>query len=493
MVHFRCLAVAVALCYEVNAGPCRPRSSSGIATTSSTELTDNPASPSDTTLAYGSSVSTDPSSPASTSALFSSVEEVPSSDTSATSAAAITTVLLTETAVSLTLSNTPDFKPLTTSATTLASYSTSDGTFTSAETYSQTTEQTWTPTSHAASLSEDISSVATSNQASAGTETSTAETTSYETSTVGSSTGIETRTKTINIETTTAEMTTAQESTASTTEEALTTTTTTAEPNEPTNYFINGGFEIPDESGEYTGAPSLLGRSVTIKTDSSKALSGSHYAEVAFPLVGSGSAAYAIRQSIAGLDPAKRYAYTYNYAPADMVASGAPPNPIIKFTTMFGTKAYETDFSGEVSPQDSYVKRKIVFDGITSSFVQTQVQFSGLNRGSVRFDDISIFEYDPPCTLVSPAPSDKWCSRKGSVYGASNQQKTIGLTQSLSLEDCAQSCHLEPTCQVISYVPTVGNNIGRCWRYKVPREDIEYVQNGGGQIAYEPGCFSFKE
>ncbi|KAH7211387.1 hypothetical protein DER44DRAFT_658281 [Fusarium oxysporum] len=408
MVHFRCLAVAVALCYEVNAGPCRPRSSSGIATTPSTELTDNPASsivlsatssdalgettlstvlgistttslstsmvlsldsaisrPSDTTLAYGSSVSTDPSSPASTSALFSSVEEVPSSDTSATSAAAITT--------------------------------------------------------------------------------------------------------------------------------ALTTTTTTAEPNEPTNYFINGGFEIPDESGEYTGAPSLLGRSVTIKTDSSKALSGSHYAEVAFPLVGSGSAAYAIRQSIADLDPAKRYAYTYNYAPADMVASGAPPNPIIKFTTLFGTKAYETDFSGAVSPQDSYVKRKIVFDGITSSFVQTQVQFSGLNRGSVRFDDISIFEYDPPCTLVSPAPSDKWCSSKGSVYSASNQQKTIGLTQSLSLEDCAQSCHLEPTCQVISYVPTVGNNIGRCWRYKVPREDIEYVQNGGGQIVYEPGCFSFKE
>ncbi|KAF4440786.1 hypothetical protein F53441_12194 [Fusarium austroafricanum] len=406
---------------------------------------------SDTTLAYGSSASTDPSSPASTSALFSSVEEVPSSDTSTTGAAAPTS------------SNTPDFVSSTPSATTHASSTTSDSTTTSTETYSQITKETETSTSHAASLSEDTSSVTTSDQASAGIETSTVETS------------------------------TAQESTASTTEAASTTTTTIAEPNEPTNYFLNGGFEVPDEGGEYTGAPSLLGNSVTIKTDSLKALSGSHYAEVAFPLVGPGPTAYAIRQSIMDLDPAKRYAYTYNYAPADMVASGNPPNPIIKFTTSFGTKIYETDFRGEVSPLDSYVERKIVFDGFTYDFVQTQVQFSGLNRGSVRFDDISIFEYDPPCTLISPTPSDKWCHLKGSVYSASNTAKRIGTVQSVSLEDCAQSCHLESTCQVISYVPVVGNNIGRCWRYKVPREDIEYFNNGGGHSVYEPECFSFKE
>lgn len=54
---------------------------------------------------------------------------------------------------------------------------------------------------------------------------------------------------------------------------------TSVEP-QPTNYFINRGFEIPDDGGEYTGAPSLLGRSVIIETDSSHALSGTNYAYV---------------------------------------------------------------------------------------------------------------------------------------------------------------------------------------------------------------------
>jgi hypothetical protein len=206
------------------------------------------------------------------------------------------------------------------------------------------------------------------------------------------------------------------------------------------------------------------------------------------------TASYTFRQSVTGLDPAKRYAYTYNWATKDMMALNGL-NAYLKFTTYIGNSAYELDYRGEIGPEDRYVKRKIVFGGnmaTAPAFVQTRVQSVGLASGSIRFDDISIFEYDPPCILLSPTPENKWCGLKGSVYSTSKEDKAIGKEQSLSLEDCLQSCHLEPTCQVISYVQAVGNNVGRCWRFKVPREDIEYIANSGGHNVYEPGCFSFK-
>jgi hypothetical protein len=214
------------------------------------------------------------------------------------------------------------------------------------------------------------------------------------------------------------------------------------------------------------------------------------HSELALPPTGT----YVFRQSLTGLDPTKRYAYTYNWATNDMIAFNEF-NAYLKFSTYIGNSGYELDYRGEVGPEDRYVKRKIVFGGntaIAAALVQTRVQTVSITSGSIRFDDVSIFDYDPPCILLSPTPENKWCGLKGSVYSLTKEDKAIGKEQSLSLEDCVQSCHLEPTCQIISYVSIVGNNIGRCWRFKVPREDVEYIANSGLHIVYEPGCFSFK-
>ncbi|KIL86180.1 hypothetical protein FAVG1_10576 [Fusarium avenaceum] len=484
------LTVTVALCCEVSAGPCRPHSSSSIATASSTVHTDDLISstflstlgsvevetttilesitsisfrtslvvPSDSTLAKSSastsvfdlSASIDP---AATSAVFSSVTTVAYSDTQTSEAAPTTTITSSETAASPTTS---DYQSPTLDQTTVTDSTALDITTTSTEASFTTTERNETPLSQITSSSRDVSS----DQTSAGAETSTAEITS------------------------------AKSSTASTKEETTTTSTTSAEPIQPTNYFLNGGFEIPNDVGEYTGTPSILGRNVQVKSDPIQALSGTHYAELALPPTG----AYVFRQSLTGLDPTKRYAYTYNWATNDIITFNEF-NAYLQFTTYIGNFGYELEHMGEIGPENRFVKRKIVFGGNTATaaaLVQTRVQAVGISSGSIRFDDVSIFEYDPPCTLLNPTPEDKWCGLKGGVYSLSKEGKTIGKEQSLSLEDCLQSCHLEPTCQIVSYLPGFRNNIGRCWRFKIPREDIEYLANGGGQVVYEPGCFSFK-
>ncbi|KAI6774878.1 hypothetical protein HG530_001636 [Fusarium avenaceum] len=498
LLHYY-LTVTVALCCEVSAGPCRPHSSSSIATSFSTGHTDDLTSstslstlssveleattvlesiatisfstslvvPSDSTLAKSSastsaddlSVSIDPTALGSTSVVFSSVTTGAYSDTQTSDAAPTTTITSGETAASPTTS---DYQSSTLDQTTVTYSTALDTTTTSTDASFPTTEINETPLPQITSSSRDISS----DQTSAGAETSTAEIASI------------------------------KSSTASTKEETTTTSTTSAEPIQPTNYFVNGGFEIPNDAGEYTGTPSLLGRDVKVKSDPIQALSGTHYAELALPPTG----AYVFRQSLTGLDPAKRYAYTYNWATNDMIAFNEF-NAYLRFTTYIGNSAYELDFRGEIGPENRYVKRKIVFSG--SSFgrntataadvVQTRVQAISITSGSIRFDDVSIFEYDPPCVLLNPTPENKWCGLKGSAYSLNQEDKTIGKEQSLSLEDCLQSCHLEPTCQIISYVPAVGNNLGRCWRFKVPREDIKYIANTGGHVVYEPGCFSFKE
>jgi hypothetical protein len=207
-----------------------------------------------------------------------------------------------------------------------------------------------------------------------------------------------------------------------------------------------------------------------------------------------GTPPYAFRQPLTGLDPAKRYAYTYNWAPKDIVISN-PGNAYLKFTTYMGSGPIEFEVKGEVGSVDLYVKRKLVFGGLTAhapEFVQTRIQFVGFSSVTILLDDISIYEYDPPCTLVSPAPSDKWCGTKGSTYSIYKPEKTIGTMQWTSLEDCALSCQQEPACELISYVRGNGNNNGQCYRMKVPREDVEFYENTGGHYVYETECFSFK-
>lgn len=48
-----------------------------------------------------------------------------------------------------------------------------------------------------------------------------------------------------------------------------------------------------------------------------------------------------------------------------------------------------------------------------------------------------------------------------------------------------QGYRLEPTYHVISYITIVEKNTGRCWRFKILREDMDYVENSGGHTVYQ--------
>ncbi|KAJ4129016.1 hypothetical protein NW768_007545 [Fusarium equiseti] len=534
MAFLQFLAVAVALCCEVSASPCRP--SSNIIVVSSTNVQDNVASltvssvlnsygPVTTTIfsvidnssdgssegaaTYELSTSTDSLTLVWTSVPLSSID----SDSPMTNGATTTTVLSSETIASQISSSSAEDETSTTKDTAFPDVYTFMNMVPTTETTFLATGASGTsfsqiPSTTEATPSIDLVDIDTITSGSTTVETirtssaevsditisldasSTAEdivNTKIEESSTVETSSIETSTIEINI----IETTTAKAST-STTEEPTTSTSVA----KSTGYFINGGFENPNDDGDYTGAPSLLGRSVTVKEDPSKALSGSRYAELAWPLVATGgSATYTFRQSVTGLDPTKRYAYTYNWAPVNPVM-GISNNGYLKFTTYLGSTLYEFETRGEVSPTDQYIKRKIVFGGTPNmspvDYVQTRLQPTGLTSILVRFDDISIVEYDPPCTLVSEAPNDKWCGPKGSVYGVSYLERMTGLREPMSLEDCAERCNLDQECTMISYVPIVGYNTGQCFRFKVPREELDFVQNSGGHYVYEMECFEFK-
>lgn len=107
------------------------------------------------------------------------------------------------------------------------------------------------------------------------------------------------------------------------------------------------------------------------------------------------------------------------------------------------------NYKGKVSPEDTYVERKLVSGGNGTVWdnVQTQVKFNNIARSSVYFDDFSIVEYHPPAKLVSPTPDDKWCDLAGSPYTLDNKDKVLAYDVGISLQHCGLCRRASDKCE----------------------------------------------
>ncbi|KAJ3545020.1 hypothetical protein NM208_g2718 [Fusarium decemcellulare] len=446
MALLRYVVVAAILGCKANAGPCHPHSSR-LSTSESSVSVDQSTS---TTLSSISTLDT-------TASIATTSSESISGTTTSSVVLSVDTTSTETTLGSTTLSSTESGSSAP-SETTNTDSSTLDSTsansiLTKTETSSLTSESATSSTASQTTSSGGLSSLTTSETTSSHGETSTEPT-------------------------------------------ATETTTTSAAPTEtiaPINYIVNGAFDLADSDGTYTGDPWIFGENFALWMDPAHARSGRNYGGLAFPLSGSAAAAYAFRQPLTGLDSSKRYVYTYHYAfseDAQTVADIAP----LRFYSLVGQgNAIEYYLSGAIQPANQWVERKTVFGATPTKvfdFVQTRVLGPGMLSGHIYFDDISLFEYDPPCTLVSPAPDGKWCGRRGSVYAPNHPDLLVGVVDDIAVEDCAERCHLATTCKCIGYTGQL--NTGRCFMYNVPKEDILFRDNGGGQAVYEPECWTFK-
>ncbi|RGP72600.1 hypothetical protein FLONG3_6608 [Fusarium longipes] len=271
-------------------------------------------------------------------------------------------------------------------------------------------------------------------------------------------------------------------------------TTTTAAQQTPIGFY-NGGFE-DDPSPD--GLPWVIGRGVTVPNDPQNARSGDRYALITYPMTGSGRPLYPLRQTVTGLDSTKKYLWTFHWAFADF---GTLSNTRCTFYTYWGVLLEYSSFSAAGMPTNEYFERQYVvnrpstFDSVDMLF---HWQCSVANPSSpwdgvqLRVDDVSLVEYDPPCTVLDSPPSDLVCGETGS-FAASANSYLIGSEIPLGpFETCAQMCAENSECKTFTAtggtLPLIGRN-ARCKLYSRSPEEIGFSRTTGGQSVYQPGCF----
>ncbi|KAK7409257.1 hypothetical protein QQX98_008567 [Neonectria punicea] len=274
----------------------------------------------------------------------------------------------------------------------------------------------------------------------------------------------------------TSEQTTASVDTtsSSTTQEESTTSTTTAEA-EPTDtgFLINGGFEKMSVGGGYTGEPWALGRGVTLVDNPAYAHSGRYSIVVTLPTPSTGTGGlWALIQPISGLDKTKTYILTYWWAFSDVQDMGGGSVEFMTYTS----GGIAEDVFRAATPANVYQKRVIGFGtSLADGQLRMRLGTSGplFKHAEIRIDDISIVEYDPPCTLVSPAVDGQLCGTYGSADGQTGPYQ-IGQPENMIFEDCALKCKVQGSCKLFSFFGPA--YAGSCNLYSGTKEQIGFVE-----------------
>ncbi|CEI66027.1 hypothetical protein FVEN_g4562 [Fusarium venenatum] len=279
-----------------------------------------------------------------------------------------------------------------------------------------------------------------------------------------------------------------------TTSSSITSTTTTAEAQTPIG-FHNGGFE-DDPSPD--ALPWVIGRSVTIPNDPENAHSGNRYALVKFPITGTGRPIYPLQQSITGLDATKTYLLTIHWAFTDF---GSLSNTACEFWTYFGPLIEYYKFNAAGMPTNEYSRRQYLAAVSTVSDNANMILYWRCSNSvpsspwagvEIRIDDVSLVEYDPPCTLVEPPPQGLVCGQTGTFPTSANSY-LIGSEIPLGpFENCAQMCAENPECKTITGALGNGNVIGRnarCKLYSKTPEELGFYASTSGPGVFQPGCF----
>ncbi|KAJ4212867.1 hypothetical protein NW759_011508 [Fusarium solani] len=362
--------------------------------------------------------------------------------------------------------------------TTLQSWSSSSSEDGGQLTSTVTTETGFVSTSDEASSSWSTASdlTLTSSTIISETETSTTEDASSSTSTFSESSISDSELPT----TTTSQ---AAESSTTTTSEAPATTTQVG----PRLGFFNGGFE--DQTVD--GLPWIIGRSAEIKTDPANAHGGERYALARFPITGTGRPIDPLRQTVTGIDGTKKYLLTFYWTFTD--ASSLEGITCTFFTYVQGLVEAKNLWN-PTQPVNQYVKRQLVvsFPATTTTAdiffnwkcYSTQTTWAG---AEVRIDDVSLVEYDPPCTLRN-APSDGLlCGGVGRFNNPAAESYRIDFSSELIHFDfCAQACAGTQGCKTFVHP---GVLIATCKLYSATPQELDFQESAPGIRVNQPECY----
>ncbi|RSL46541.1 hypothetical protein CEP54_013811 [Fusarium duplospermum] len=282
-------------------------------------------------------------------------------------------------------------------------------------------------------------------------------------------------------------------STITTSEEAVSSTTTTSEAPATTTEagprlgFFNGGFE--DQTVD--GLPWVIGRSVEIKNDPANAHGGDRYALVRFPITGTGRPVYPLRQTVTGIDGTKKYLLTFYWTFTDV---GSIQGITCEFFTYVQTLLHGYTIRNPTQPVNKYVKRELVASFPTSTTsadvlfhwkcYSTQSTWPG---AEVRIDNVSLVEYDPPCTLRD-APSDELtCAGVGRFNNPAAESYAIPFSSELIHFDfCAQACAGTQGCKTFTHS---GLPIAVCKLYSATPQELDFQASTSGIRVNQPECY----
>ncbi|KAM5369075.1 hypothetical protein ACJZ2D_009170 [Fusarium nematophilum] len=276
--------------------------------------------------------------------------------------------------------------------------------------------------------------------------------------------------------------------TTTTSESALISTTTTSDApattseTKPRLEFFNGGFE---EGGELA-LPWIIGRSVSIEQDPENARSGNRYALARFPIVGSGRPPFPLRQTVKGLDPTKKYLLTFHWTFHEEASIMG-----CYFYTYFPYLIEYRNLPRD-PPINRYVKRQIVVTPPTVTSADLWFHwycYGGTDwpGAAIRFDDISVVEYHPPCTSVNAQSEDRTCGRRGYFANTAASSYVIDFPADwISVAFCAQACANTQGCKTFTHS---GTDQGLCKLYSATPQQLDFRELANGGPVYEPACF----
>jgi hypothetical protein len=219
---------------------------------------------------------------------------------------------------------------------------------------------------------------------------------------------------------------------------------------------------------------------------------------VKFPITGTGRPVYPLRQTVSGLDYTKKYLWAFHWAFTDF---GTLTNTRCNFYTYFGSLVEYTTFYANGIPTNEYFKRQYLVSRpeiLNTVDILFHWQCSNSNPSTqwdgaeIRIDDVSLIEYDPPCTVIESPPRDLVCGETGAFPNSANSY-LIGSEIPLGpFETCAQICAGDPECKTFTASGGTGVLIGRnvrCKLYSASPEELGFSSTPGGQSVYQPGCF----
>lgn len=212
---------------------------------------------------------------------------------------------------------------------------------------------------------------------------------------------------------------------------------------------------------------------------------------VRFPITGAGRPIFPLRQTVTGIDATKKYLLTFYWTFTDV---GSTQGMTCEFFTYLPVLLELKTLRSPSQPVNRYQKRQLVATfapGTTSADIlfywkcySNQPSWVG---AEVRIDDISLVEYDPPCTLREAPPDGLTCAGVGRFNNPAAESYRIDFPSELIHFDfCAQACAGTQGCKTFTHS---GSSLATCKLYSATPGELDFLESASGIRVNQPECY----